>query len=191
MAIVAGFDVPRAQLTFGALDTGTGEIHRGRRRAEPGAVRAWVAEFAGAQVDVAVEAWTGWVLVCEALWAAGAGAPVAEPAQASAWRGSKRHAQSDRADTRWLRRLLCEGRLPEAWIVPAPVREWRTRTRLGKTLVEERPGWLPRLQATLFSSRPRQCRRPAAGSQRARVAAHARAAARRRGADRDRAGDHR
>ena len=32
MAIVAGFDVPRAQITFDALDRETGEVHRGRIR---------------------------------------------------------------------------------------------------------------------------------------------------------------
>jgi hypothetical protein len=30
------------------------------------------------------------------------------------------------------------------------VREWRTRTRLRKTLACERTGWLVRIQATLF-----------------------------------------
>ena len=33
---------------------------------------------------------------------------------------------------------------------PAHVREWRTRTRLRKTLVDERTSWLGRIQATLF-----------------------------------------
>src|SRR5436309_13666762 len=97
-----------------------------------------VAGFAGRQVDVAVEACTGWLFVCEALAAAGAVAHLAEPAEASALRGKQRHAKTDRADARWLRTLLGEGRLPEAWIRPAQVREWRTRTRLRKTLVDER-----------------------------------------------------
>ena len=79
MAIVAGFDVHRAQITFDALDTETGEIHRGRIRADREAVCAWVAGFAGRQVDVAVEACTGWLFVCEALAAAGAIAHLAEP----------------------------------------------------------------------------------------------------------------
>jgi transposase len=150
MAIVAGFDVHRAQITFDALDTETGEIHRGRIRADREAVCAWVAGFAGRQVDVAVEACTGWLFVCEALAAAGAIAHLAEPAEASALRGKKRRAKTDRADARWLRTLLVEGRLPEAWIPPAHVREWRTRTRLRKTLVDERTSWLQRIQATLF-----------------------------------------
>ena len=45
MAIVAGFDVHRAQITFDALDTVTGEVHRGRIRADREAVCAWVARL--------------------------------------------------------------------------------------------------------------------------------------------------
>jgi transposase len=95
-----------------------------------------------------VEACTGWLLVCEALRAAGAGAHLAETAETR--RGTKRRAKTDRADARWLRALLAEDRLPEAWIAPAQVREWRTRSRLRRTLVDERTAWLVRIQATLF-----------------------------------------
>ena len=150
MAIVAGFDVHRAQITFDALDTDTGEVHRGRIAADPESVRGWVGRFGGRRVDVAVEACTGWLFVCEALREAGAVAHLAETAETRARRGSKRRAKTDRADARWLRTLLAEGRLPEAWIAPAHVRDWRTRTRLRKTLVDERTGWLKRIQATLF-----------------------------------------
>ena len=150
MAIVAGFDVHRAQITFDALDTETGEVQRGRIAASPEAVRRWVGRFPGQRVDVAVEACTGWLFVCEALGEAGAGAHLAETAETRARRGKKRRAKTDRADARWLRTLLAEGRLPEAWIPPAHVREWRTRTRLRRTLVDERTAWLVRVQATLF-----------------------------------------
>jgi transposase len=150
MAIVAGFDVHRAQITFDALDQQTGEVSRGRIAAAPEAVRAWAARFAGAELQVAVEACTGWLFVCEALVEAGAVPHLAEPVETSALRGKKRRAKTDREDARWLRTLLCEGRLPEAWIPPAHVREWRTRARLRQTLVDERPSWLQRVQATLF-----------------------------------------
>jgi transposase len=150
MTIVAGFDVHRAQITFDALNQETGEVKRGRVRATPGAVREWAEACVGAEVHVAVEAGTGWLFVCEALRAAGATPHLAEPAETSALRGPKRGAKTDREDARWLRTLLCEGRLPEAWIPPAHVREWRTRTRLRKTLVDERTRWLARVQATLF-----------------------------------------
>ena len=150
VAIVAGFDVHRAQITFDALDERTGEVSRGCLAATPEAVRGWVSAFAGQRVDVAVEACTGWLFVCEALQEAGAVPHLAEAGEASALRGKKRRAKTDREDARWLRTLLCEGRLPEAWIPPAHVREWRSRTRLRKTLVVERTTWLQRIQATLF-----------------------------------------
>jgi transposase len=84
------------------------------------------------------------------LVSAGATPHLAEPVETSALRGKKRRAKTDREDGRWLRALLCEGRLPGAWIAPSHVREWRTRARLGKTLVDERTSWLQRVQATLF-----------------------------------------
>jgi transposase len=150
MTIVAGFDVHRAQITFDALDRETGEVHRGRIAATPEAVRRWAGRFPGREVHVAVEAGTGWLFVCEALAEAAAVPHLAEPAETSALRGPKRRAKTDREDARWLRTLLTEDRLPEAWIPPEHVREWRTRTRLRKTLVDERTAWLQRVQATLF-----------------------------------------
>ena len=150
MTIVGGFDLHRAQITFDALNLETGEVLRGRIAATPAAVRGWVKRFPGEEVDVAVEACTGWLFVCEALGAAGAVPHLAEPAETSARRGKKRRAKTDRADARHLRTLLCEGRLPEAWIPPEHLRRWRTRTRLRKTLVDERTAWLQRIQATLF-----------------------------------------
>jgi transposase len=65
-------------------------------------------------------------------------------------RGRKRRAKTDREDARWLRELLAEGRLPEAWIPPEHVRQWRSRARLRHTLIGERTQWMQRIQATLF-----------------------------------------
>ena len=62
----------------------------------------------------------------ELLREAVAVAHLAEPAETSAQRGPKRRAKTDREDARWLRTLLAEGRLPEAWIPPVHVREWLT-----------------------------------------------------------------
>jgi len=150
MAMVAGFDVHRRQITIDALDTDTAEVHCARIPSTPEAVRAWVHRFPDREIHVAVEACTGWLFVCRALEASGAVAHLAEPAETRARRGSKRRAKTDREDARWLRTLLCEGRLPEAWIPPEHVRQWRARSRLRKTLVDERGAWLQRVQATLF-----------------------------------------
>jgi hypothetical protein len=45
MAIVAGFDVHKAQITFDALDLESGEIHRGRIPSRREAIREWVERF--------------------------------------------------------------------------------------------------------------------------------------------------
>jgi transposase len=150
MAIVAGFDVHRAQITFDALDTATGEVTRGRIDATPVAVSQWMSRFDERPVDVAVEACTGWLFVCNALVAAGAVPHLAEPVETRALRGRKRRAKTDREDARWLRQLLAEGRLPEAWIAPEHVRQWRSRARLRHTLIDERTQWMQRIQATLY-----------------------------------------
>ncbi len=150
MTIVAGFDVHRAQITFDALDTDTGELTRGRIDATPAVVERWVERFAGREVHVALEACTGWLFVSGALQRAGAVAHLAEPVETHALRGRKRRAKTDREDARWLRQLLSEGRLPESWMPPEHVREWRSRARLRKTLIDERTRWLQRIRATLF-----------------------------------------
>src|SRR4051812_40957361 len=93
MAIVAGFDVHRAQITFDALDTESGEVMRGRIDATPAAVTRWVKRFAGREIEVAVEACTGWLFVCDALAAAGAVPHLAEPVETRALRGRKRRAR--------------------------------------------------------------------------------------------------
>jgi len=149
-AIVAGFDVHRRQITIDALDTATGEVLRGQIESTPAAVEQWVARFPGRIVHVAVEACTGWLFVCRALERCGAVAHLAEPMETSALRGRKRRAKTDRTDARWLRQLLCEGRLPQAWAPPEHVRQWRSRARLRNTLVDERTSWTQRIRATLY-----------------------------------------
>ena len=168
MAIVAGFDVDGARITFDALDSESGEVSRGRIDATPAAVARWTERFAGRAIDVAVEACAGWLFVCDALVAAGAVAHLAEPVETRALRGRKRRAKTDREDARWLRGLLADGRLPEAWIPPEHVRQWRSRARLRHTLIDERTQSMQRIQATLFhhgSAAPGE----AAHSRRARV----------------------
>jgi len=113
-------------------------------------VTRWIGRFGGQRIDVAVEACTGWLFVCDALVAAGAVAHLAEPVETRALRGRKRRAKTDREDARWLRELLTEGRLPEAWIPPEHVRQWRSRARLRHTLICERTQWMQRIQATLY-----------------------------------------
>src|SRR5438067_3254607 len=69
MSIVGAFDVHRRQLTFEYLDTGTGELKRGRVvPADRQHLREWLARFAGQDdVHFALEGCTGWRYIAEEL----------------------------------------------------------------------------------------------------------------------------
>ena len=151
MGIVVALDVHRNQITFKALERETGELRRGRiapaTRAE---LRAWLAQFAGHAVEVAVEGTTGWRFVVEEIERAGHRAHLADPAETAARRGRKRRAKTDDADCDLQLRLLLAGELPESWIPPAQILELRTLVRLRKTLIDQRTAWQQRIHAQLF-----------------------------------------
>src|SRR3954471_11052667 len=137
-----GLDQHRAQITADWLNTETGEVGRARLTpAHRDGVRQFLGRFAGQRLEVALEATTGWRFVVEELQAVGADVHLAEPAETSSLRGSKKRAKTDRADARHLRELLMVGRLPEAWIPPAHLLDLRARVRLRHTLVDQRGEW--------------------------------------------------
>ena len=151
MTIVMGLDQHRAQITAEWLDTATGELSRKRiAPADRAHLRAFAATFRGQELEVALEATTGWRFVAEELQAVGGHVHLAEPAETAARRGTKKRAKSDRADARHLRELLMVGRLPESWIPPEHLLELRARVRLRHTLVDERREWQQRMQAVLY-----------------------------------------
>jgi transposase len=152
MAIVGAFDVHRRQITFDYLDTETGEVKTGRiEPADRCRVRGWLQRFEGVEdVSFAVEACTGWRYVVAELARAGVKPHLAEPADTAALRGRKRRAKTDKADARHQRELLVDGRLPVAWIAPAPVLEIRALGRLYIDLMDERRSWMQRVRAQLF-----------------------------------------
>jgi transposase len=156
MSTVRGLDLHRQQITFDALDTVSGEAWRGRVwQPSRERVRRWlrgdVARRADGQpVAMAVEGCTGWRYVVEEITAAGFEAHVAEPADTQAALGRKHRAKTDRSDARLLRELLLRGELPQSWIPPAIVLEWRERVRLYKSLVDQRLVWIQRIHAELF-----------------------------------------
>ena len=73
MAIVIGLDQHRAQITAEWIDTTTGEVRRTRvAPAHRESVRRFVGRFRGQELEVALEATTGWRFVVEELRAVGA-----------------------------------------------------------------------------------------------------------------------
>jgi transposase len=152
MRIVGGLDIHRKQLTFDYLDTVTGEVRRGQvAPAGRAHLRAWLVRFAGATMSRS--RWRGapgWRYVAEELAAAGVAAHVGEPADTAAARGRKRHAKTDKTDSRHLRVLLAEGRLPECWIPPAQILECRALLETYHDLRREHTAWVQRIHAVFF-----------------------------------------
>ncbi len=145
-----GLDQHRGQITGECIDTETGEVQRTRvTPADRAAVRKWLSRFRGKELEVALEATTGWRFVVEELRRVGAVVRLAEPAETAGLRGPKKRAKGDRADARHLRELLMLKRLPESWIPPDHLLDLRARVRLRHTLSEQRGEWQQRIQATL------------------------------------------
>src|SRR5215216_5306893 len=146
-----GLDQHRGQITAEWIDTATGELSRARvapAHREP--VRRFLSRCWDRELEVALEATTGWRFVVEEMRAIGAGVHLAEPAETAARRGNKKRAKSDRADAWHLRELLMIKRLPESWIPPDHILDLRARVRLRHTLSEQRSEWQQRIQATLY-----------------------------------------
>src|SRR4051812_30313701 len=86
-----GLDQHRAQITAEWVDTATGEVSRARvSPADRAAVRRFAGRFRGEDVEVALEATTGWRFVVEEFEGAGARVHLAEPAETAARRGPKK-----------------------------------------------------------------------------------------------------
>src|SRR5450755_574036 len=158
MPIVGGLDIHRKQITFDYLDTATGEVRRGQiAPADREHLAGWLAgRFTGQAADFALEGCTGWRYVAGELAAAGITAHVGEPADTAALRGRKQHAKTDKTDSRHLRQLLADGRLPECWIPPAHILECRALLETYHDLRAGHTAWVQRIHAVLFHQGARQ-----------------------------------
>ena len=153
ITIVGGFDVHRPQITLDYLDTDSCELNIGQIRPAARAVlRDWLAERFSGRHDVAfaVEDCTGWPFVVEAMVHAGVEPHLGEPADTTTQRGRKKWAKTDRTDARLQPELLLGGRLPESWIPPEHVLEFRPLGRPYVSLMDERCAWQQRIHAKLF-----------------------------------------
>ncbi len=92
----------------------------------PAELRAEIAR-AGKSPQVVLEATYGWYWAADTLAAAGAEVHLAHPLGVKAF--SYRRVKNDARDAADLADLLRMGRLPEAWIAPAEVRDLRELTR--------------------------------------------------------------
>jgi hypothetical protein len=192
MAIVVGLDVHRAQITYDALNTATGEVATGRiAPADRATLRTFLRRWAGEDVEAAVDATTGWRFVVEELQRAGAEVQLAEPADTTAARGPKRRAKTDKRDARHLRDLAARA------AAAAGVDRTRTHPRAARPGAAAQDARRPahRVAAThprrALSPRGPARRRPARRPRRPRAARRAGALAGRAAPDHGRAGRHR
>src|SRR4051812_116910 len=154
MSIVGGLDIHRKQLTFDWVDEQNDKWERGRiSPADREHLAGWLTRFDPATagpVAFAMEGCTGWRYIAEEMAKAGVTAHLAEPAETSTLRGPKRRAKTDKADAKLLRELLAAGRLPECYIPPGQVLEWRAMLELYQDLRSQHTGWAQRIQAVCF-----------------------------------------
>jgi transposase len=102
---------------------------------------------AGPDAEVAIEATYGWYWAVDLLEAEGARVHLAHPLGLAMLR--HRRVKNDRKDATHLADILRMGRLPEAWIAPADLRELRELVRYRAKLVALRTGLKAQVHATL------------------------------------------
>jgi transposase len=102
---------------------------------------------AGKCPQVVVEATYGWYWAADTLVAAGARVHLAHPLGVKAF--TCRRVKNDERDAADLADLLRMGRLPEAWVAPAEIRELRELTRYRLKLVQRRASDKDQVHAVL------------------------------------------
>lgn len=148
--VIAAVDIGKVWLQAACLDQVSGVSGEARFAADREALHGWVDSFEGRLGRVAIEATTGWLWIARELGGRGVEVVLLDPGEASALKGKKRRAKTDRLDARFLLSLLVAGIAPVAWLPPQEISELRTLTRTRKALVDERSRLAERVQALLF-----------------------------------------
>ena len=132
---VVGMDLHRRRSVLVRMTEDGRRLGAARIANDPQELRREIAR-AGKSPRVVLEATYGWYWAADTLAAAGAEVHLAHPLGVRAF--TYRRARNDERDSADLADLLRMGRLPEAWIAPAEVRELRELTRCRHKLVSLR-----------------------------------------------------
>ena len=143
---VVGMDLHRRRSVLVRMTEDGRKLETVRITNSPAALRAVIAR-AGKNPRVVIEAAYGWYWAVDVLEAAGAEVHLAHPLGVKAF--SYRRVKNDERDSADLADLLRMGRLPEAWIAPAEIRELRELTRYRLKLVQRRSGYKDQVHAVL------------------------------------------
>ncbi len=132
---IVGMDLHRRRSVLVRMSEDGRKLATARITNSPARLAAEIAR-AGEHPKVVLEACYGWYWAADALAAAGAEVHLAHPLGVKAF--SCRRVKNDELDARDLADLLRMGRLAEAWIAPAEIRELREITRYRGKLVQLR-----------------------------------------------------
>ena len=132
---IVGMDLHRKRSVLVRMTADGRKLATARIENSPAALAAEVAK-AGPAPKVVLEATYGWYWAADALEEAGAEVHLAHPLGVKAF--SYRRVKNDEKDAGDLADLLRMGRLPEAWIAPAEIRDLRELTRYRVKLVRLR-----------------------------------------------------
>jgi transposase len=133
--LTIGWDLHQCTQTLAIFDERTGECNTHTIRGRPSAAIAWLRRL-GRPFQIAFEATTGYGRVHEALSAIARRVAVAHPGKLAAIFKSKR--KFDRADAQTIGQLLRIDALPEVWVPPLGVRQWRGLIEHRHALVGKR-----------------------------------------------------
>src|SRR3989442_3317214 len=143
---VVGMDLHRRRSVLVRMTMDGRKLETVRITNSPQALRAEIGK-AGEPPLVVLEATYGWYWAADVLAAAGAEVRLAHPLGVKGF--SYRRVKNDERDSADLADLLRMGRLPEAWIAPAEVRELRELTRYRHKLVGLRTSCKDQVHAVL------------------------------------------
>jgi transposase len=143
---VVGMDLHRRRSVLVRMTEDGRRLGTARITNSPAELRKAIA-VAGTSPRVVLEATYGWYWAADVLAAAGAEVHLAHPLGVKAF--TYRRVKNDERDAADLADLLRMGRLPEAWIAPAEIRELRELTRYRIKLVQRRSGYKEQVHAVL------------------------------------------
>jgi transposase len=143
---VVGMDLHRRRSVLVRMAEDGRRLGMARITNSPEQLRAELAR-AGKSPRVVLEATYGWYWAADTLAAAGAEVHLAHPLGVKGF--AYRRVKNDERDAADLADLLRMGRLPEAWIAPAEVRELRELTRYRHKLVGLRTSCKDQVHAVL------------------------------------------
>jgi transposase len=143
---IVGMDLHRCRSVLVRMTEDGRKLGTARIANSPARLAAEVRR-AGPHPQVVLEACNGWYWAADALAAAGAEVHLAHPLGVKAFRN--RRVKNDELDARDLADLLRMGRLAEAWIAPAEIRELREVTRYRAKLVSLRTSCKDQVHAVL------------------------------------------